>query len=102
MNHLDQLLLSDLKERSVAFIGEKSLSRLLSFITGYIYCVHEREGVVLDFLPGFQEFIEMHYGLKDNSHVFQHWSKIISFFTSTDEEAFDEFYKLLNQYYQSF
>lgn len=81
-----------------AYIGKKNLERLITFISGYIHGVYVERGIRLQFLPGFQKFVENYYDLKDNIHVFRHWSGIISFFNSTEDEAFDEFYILLNEF----
>lgn len=88
-------LLKILQERHGVFIGKKSLDHLVTFVSGYIKCIYDQDGVPPIFLPGFQEFVEMHYDISGNVHVFRHWSEIISFFSTTEEEAFDEFYKLL-------
>lgn len=80
------------------YIGEKNLDRLTTFVCGYIHGVYIETGILLQFLNGFQEYVEAHYGLADNENVFQHWSEIISFFNATKEEAFDEFYALMDAF----
>lgn len=90
-------LLNKLKERCGVYIGGKSLVRLVDFVDGYIECMYERDGVVPKFLYGFQQFVENYYGLQDVS-VPRHWSNIILFFNVREEDAFDEFYKLLEKF----
>ena len=93
-----ETLLDDLRKRPLPLIGKKSLDRLTACLSGYIYCIYEKEGRVLEVLPGFQEFVERHYNLHNNIYVFRHWTDIICFFTATEEDAFDEFYKLLDEF----
>ena len=87
-------LLADMKRRPGVYFGKKSLERLATFLSGYMCCVSERDGVTSEYLPGFQEFIAERYNIR-SAH---HWSEIIRFFCTTDEEAFDEFYKLLDEF----
>jgi hypothetical protein len=90
-------LLADIKKRPGVYIGKKSLDRLATFISGYMCCVHERDGASPEYLPGFQEFIAERY----NIHSVHGWPEIIQFFNVTEEDAFDEFYRLLNTYYKT-
>lgn len=91
-------LLQILKIKYGMFIGKKSLERLVAYIGGYEHCLIERgeniSGLRMGFLPGFQEYIENRY----NIHTDHHWSNIIQFFCNSDEEAFDTFYKLLDEF----
>jgi len=87
-------LLSDMKNRPGVYFGKKSLDRLSTFLSGYICCVSERDGEIGEYLPGFQEFISERYNIRSTHH----WSEIIQFYCSTEEEAFDEFYKLLDEF----
>ena len=91
-------LLNDMRIRPGVYFGKKSLDRLTAFLSGYMCCVHERDGGSTVYLPGFQEFVSERYNIKSA----QHWSNIITFFSSTEEDAFDLFYELLDEfYYQS-
>ena len=58
-----------LKQNYLMFIGAKSLNRLAMFISGYAYCIYRNEG-----------------------------KELIEFFSRTDEEAFDTFYRLLDEF----
>jgi len=89
-------LLKLLQLKCGVLIGQKSLDRLITFVDGYIYCTNEQENVHLNFLTGFQEYIEKYYDMHDNIHLFHNWSEIICFFNATEEEAFDAFYKHMN------
>jgi len=91
-------LLQDIKNRPGVYLGKKKLDGLATFLSGYMCCLNDRNIVDYGNLKGFQEFIEKHYELQDNVKVCRHWSDIISFFNETEEEAFDEFYVLLEQF----
>ncbi|MDR1563943.1 MAG: hypothetical protein LBS74_03190 [Oscillospiraceae bacterium] len=94
-------LLEELHKRPGVYIGRKSLEKLLNFVYGYIHCMYEYSGTNPVFLHGFQQFIEEYYDLQDNTHVFRNWSEIISFFNATEEEAFDEFYRLVDVFLEA-
>ena len=96
MDNRLRALLNTLRERPGVYIGGKILGRLVSFSCGYVQCLFELEGKMPIFLQGFQQFVEEYYGLQDISHVFQGWSKIIEFFSPTEEIAFDRFYMLVD------
>jgi len=81
-----------------AYLGKKTLTGLVDLIWGYVACMYQRDGNMPDFLQGFQEYVEEYYHLKDNEYVFRNWSDIINFFCKTEEEAFDKFYKLLDEF----
>ena len=88
-------LLVELKYRPGVYIGKKSLERLSAFINGYMYCYYKHNGGPSDYLPGFQDYIEKKYGIQ-STHG---WSEIIRFFSTTEEEAFDSFFNLVNEFY---
>lgn len=60
--------------------GEKKLYNMLVFFKGYSY------GEKFEFLPNFDKY------------VWQDWVKIINFFSSNDEIAFEYFYEILEAY----
>lgn len=85
-------LLKDMQKRPGVYFGCKSLERLAAFLNGYMCCYGEYNAIsTMEWLPRFQEFIEKYY----NIHMARHWSEIIRFCCSTDEEAFDKFFELL-------
>lgn len=93
MDEINELL-DVLRERPGLFIGKKSLDRLTTFVTGYIHCAYIKDGVMLQFLPGFQEFVENRYG----KHSGRNWPHIIEFYSVYEEDAFDKFYDLLDEF----
>ncbi len=84
--------LEKLRKKPGLFIGKKEINRLRDFISGYCCAIHDIAEDGLNFR--FQRFIEEKTGI---SHPSMHWSKIISI-GRTDEEAFDEFFRLLDEY----
>lgn len=98
---MDELIeiLQDIKVRPEIYLGKKSLELLKAFITGFMICqnklIHSSPDAI--FL-GFQKYVEQKYGL-ETTHG---WHSIIRFFTSSDEEAFDEFFLLFDNYTKSY
>lgn len=91
-------LLEELKNHYGMYIGKKDLNLLITFIYGCLHGIFIESGEIIEFLPEFQEFVQKYYGINRNIHVIQHWTNIIIFFTATEEEAFDEFYTLIDKY----
>ena len=90
-------LLEDMRKRPGVYFGKKSLDRLATFLSGYRCCVLERDGEAPSDLPGFQEFVAERYNIQ-SAH---HWSDIIQFYCSTEEEAFDTFFELIDEFYNT-
>ena len=88
--------MQDLRKRPGVYLGKKTLDGVASLIGGYILCMYERDGVHPEFLTYFQDFVVKHYGIQE--HAWQHWTDIIRFFNPTEEDAFDEFYMLVDEY----
>lgn len=91
-------MLIDIKNKPGMYIGEKSLNKLVTFVSGYMHCLSQRDKFFTNDFEGFQEFVEKHYDIYNNIHLFQHWSGIIEFFCSTQENAFDKSYELLGEF----
>ena len=87
-------LLNDFRQNPIPIIGKKSLDKMITYVTGYIHCMHIRDGKSPGFLPGFQKFIDEYYNI-DSAY---HWSEIIQSFCLSDEEAFDKFFILLDEF----
>lgn len=84
-------LLQEIRKRPEIYIGKASLERLYAFLNGYKH--HELPSPP-DCLDGFQNYVEGIYDI----HTDHNWASIIQFFSSTEEEAFNEFYKLFDNY----
>lgn len=98
MNKELKQLLDALHAKPGMYIGEPSLEKLHTFVNGYLYCMNKRDNVVYEYVSGFQIFVEQYYQVFENKNFHHHWSRIISFFSSTEEQAFYKFYELLDEY----
>lgn len=87
-------LLNKIKQNPNMYLGRPSLELLFAFITGCICFHNEREHIFMEFLPGFQNFIEAKYNIKKDYG----WSSIIQEISNNDMEAFYMFFELLNEY----
>lgn len=94
MNNFEDLLLVKIRKLPALYIGKKSLERLRAFISGYSMCLYEIYGSEPDLLNGFNEYVAEYYHIC----VDRDWSSIIPFFSNTEEEAFDKFYELLDEF----
>ncbi|MDF9825359.1 hypothetical protein M2475_001814 [Breznakia sp. PF5-3] len=88
-------LLKKIKERPGMYLGEKSLTGLSWFLTGYILSEIEiYENTDSCYVVGsFEKFLNDKHNYKD-----KRWDKIISFIEPTEMPAFDFFYKELTKY----
>lgn len=93
MNYMKEIL-SEMKIRPRMFLGENKLEYLHAFINGYMYRKFQEEDIRPEFYPGFQEYIEKFYDVTAG----QHWSKIIDFYSDTEEEALQKFFGHLDEY----
>ena len=87
-------LLYKIKKVPGMYLGKKSLMYLYFYIQGYCMRKGEETNEHHAILPGFNKFIHERYGI-NSTHS---WADIITFFEGTDEEAFDEFYVLLEKF----
>ena len=84
-----------IKEQPIAFLGKKNLERLEFSLAGYIYAVHECEGISLNaFQNKFNEFVAKKYHVNSSHNC----GSIIRFYNCGEEEAFDAFYELLAEF----
>lgn len=99
MDKYTEVILKIKKEgKEVEFYGKRTLKNMMIFILGYTYRRWKDNERDLEFLPEFDEFVLQYYGLKDNTRISQNRMDIIDFFSLTDEESLDEFYKLLEMF----
>ena len=85
------ILLNKIKITPELYLGEPSLKLLSAFIGGYVFCEqNENKKIEEDSFYGFNEFITKKYGIVNTTH---YWSSIIRFFSSSDRDAFYQFYK---------
>ena len=96
MNEL-YLLLKSIRENPYIYIGKPSLQRLYAFISGYQYRERTRDPEYRSCLEGFNEFVSNRYNLNTNHN----WANMIDFFSNSEQEAFDTFYRLLEAFYRA-
>lgn len=84
------------RERPEIYFGEKSLFLLKAYFDGYIDRQHEIDGKTYVWVVGFQEFVQSRYNITST----QNWSSIIRFYSTSNSEAFDRFYELLDEYFE--
>lgn len=86
-------LLMDIKKRPGVYLGQKSLTLLDAFLGGYIFRLRE-EGNPDAELRDFQNYIANRFNIR-STHS---WAHIIRFYSSSEADAFDRFYELLNDF----
>lgn len=90
------VLLEAIKKRPGMYLGGKSIVRLTHFLDGIGYALayedeqHANPGV----LQGFQEWLQIRYDIPSS----QHWSRILLFFAANEEDAFDSFYRHVEEF----
>lgn len=89
-------LINSIKKRPEIYIGEKSFSRLISFIKGYEYCQNKYININSVF-SGFRDFVYDWYNFSFEKNV--DFDKIILLYSSFNEaEAFDNFFKIFDEW----
>lgn len=83
-----------MKNRPGMYLGRKSLSLLGAYITGYLDHQYESDRDFTSAFTSFNDFVHDYY----NISTCQDWVKIIIFNSSTDEDAVDRFYMLLDMF----
>jgi len=90
-------LLYKIKENPALFFGGRETVELLSCsIGGYLQRQSEIDGKLYgeyEFAK-FQDFVQKKYNVISS----QSWHRIIDFYSSSDREAFETFYKLLDEF----
>lgn len=82
-----------IRENPEKYIGRKSLKLLDLFICGYVLS-EGSEKEYADYFSSFQDFIQEKYHIS----LAKSSAEIIRFHVSSDSIAFDEFYKLLEEF----
>ena len=96
MDDLLYKLLQKIRDRPGLYLGEKSLIYLYYLILGYEDRAFETDPNYHDCLDGFDEFVYSYY--YDQPIGTRSWKRFILDNTNTQEEAFDEFYELLDEF----
>jgi len=92
-------LLYRIKEIPNKYIRDKSLGELRAMIEGYLYRQFELDEnlEILNYFNGFQQFVQDRFEITSS----QSWSRIIEFYSVSNDEAFDLFFGLLEEYRQN-
>lgn len=96
--NLDKLyhLVQKIKKKPEVFLGKKSLHLLRAYLDGYIDYHNEKNNEFNRFfLPKFQDYVEQRYNIS-KSHS---WVSLITFYSNSEEEAFDNFYLILDEFF---
>lgn len=88
-------LLQLIKEQPEKFLGRKSLNDLYFYLLGYAQREFEATGNYPEFLSQFKAFIRKKYNMVTDALT---WVEIISFYSFSEAEAFDSFYKHLDEF----
>ncbi|WP_139996541.1 hypothetical protein [Paenibacillus paridis] len=87
--------IQQMRQRPGMYIGKKSLLLLHAYLNGYIAYHNEiNKEPNCFFLAEFQEYIQRRFNL----YTTHSWADIIISFSLNDEEAFDRFYQLLDDF----
>jgi len=88
-------LINIIKKRPEIYIKEVSLNYLRPFIDGYLMCQNMSDpSKEEDIYNGFQEYLQNHYKIITTKG----WEDIIRFFATGEETAFENFYRLYEDY----
>ena len=94
-------LLYEIKKKPAIYIGEMSITKLSMFLGGYHYAYWEL-GIAQSgddqLLEAFQGWIQTRF----NVQISQSWNNIILFHSPNAQEAFENFYELLNEFLESY
>ena len=100
MNDVLSVLVQKIREQPEFYLARKSLTFLFSFIEGYIWRIRKETlnySYQCDcYSWDFMEFIFAHYNAEQN--VLKGWDDVILEHTPSEEEAFDKFYELLDEF----
>lgn len=90
--------LYEIKKRPKMYLKRKSLSNLTTYIDGYMERQYEIDPNYEDDFSDFSNYVKQYY----NANVSHRWNSIIDFYIIDEEEAFDEFYRLLEKYLKDY
>ncbi len=97
MERVFKLLYRIEKNPALYFGGRENVALLRAMLDGYMEAIREMDqsfqGTFA--LGGFQDFVQSKYNNLFPSHS---WDNIIDFYSSSDREAWERFYKLLDEF----
>lgn len=86
-----------IREKPIIHIGKKSVILLRAYLDGYLDRVMELNPDFKSVFFEFYDFIRQDYKMAPNHS----WERILTAYTSTDENAFDLFYQYLDKFLES-
>jgi hypothetical protein len=86
--------LNQMRERPGMYLGRKSLTLLGAYIAGYVDHQYAIDKNHRSSFSKFGEYVREYFDI----HTDHDWIKIITFYSSTDEDAVDLFYTLLDRF----
>lgn len=90
-------ILEDIRKNPCIYLGQKSVVLLYAFISGYAVCQSRTTGIYPSDFSRFEIFVKAKYHL-DQLETTHNWACVVRFFSTSDAEAFDTFYNLLDEY----
>lgn len=84
-----------IKKNPNQYIGKKCLGELYCFIHGYIKCQYTIDGTYPEWTSDFMAYMQIKYDVKMSIDV----PTILRQVSLTDEDAFDKFYELLEDFF---
>jgi len=86
-------LILKIKRRPELYIGQKSLSLLHAYLNGWLN--RDEESVIDSKLTGeFQEWIQQKYNITSS----QSWADIILFYSTSEYDGLDNFFRLFDEF----
>lgn len=86
--------LKEMRDRPGMYLGEKSLTRLASYINGYLDGQTKIGETYSINFSDFNEYVKQYFDVTSNHD----WLKVIKFYSSNDTHAVDIFYELLDKF----
>ena len=95
-------MLMEVKKHYPLYIMKKSFYLLMVYMSGYSKCLVELFAGTEDFLSDshkFSEYVFKCFKVKNDRH---NWKEVVLFESHTDENAFDVFFELVDNFMNSF
>ena len=95
-------MLMEVKKYYPLYIMKKSFRLLMVYMSGYSKCLVELFAGTEDFLSDaykFSEYVFKHFKVKNDKH---NWKEVVLFESHTDENAFDVFFELVDNFMNAF
>lgn len=87
--------IQQIKQKPGMYIGKPSLHLLQAYLNDYVAYHNETNDPNYFFMPEFQEYIQRRFNIT-TTHS---WANIITFYSNNDDDAFNRFYQLLEEFF---